>query len=147
MAGRFPGAGSVPEFWRDLCAGKECLTSFTDEELLATGVDANLLKDPGFVRSRGVLDEVEMFYASFFGFTRKDAEVTDPQQRVFLECAWHAFEDGGYDPATFPGSTGVYAGSSMNTFFLKEILGNRAKVEDFARAFQVDRYNLLVGND
>lgn len=147
MAGRFPGAKNVSEFWRNLCEGKECLTTFSNEELLTTGVDPDLLKDPAYVRTRGMLEEVDLFDAGFFGFTPRDAAVTDPQQRLLLECAWQALEDGGCDPADFPGTVGVYAGSSLNTYFLANVLPRRESVEQFTRDFQVDGYNLLVGND
>lgn len=147
MAGRFPGARNVEEFWRNLCEGRESLTTFTDEEMLATGVAPELLKDPAYVRSRGILENVEQFDASFFSYTPRDAEITDPQQRLFLECAWEALEDAGCDPARFKGVAGVYAGSSLNTYFLGHVMPDRESVEDFARAFQADRYHLLIGND
>ena len=147
MAGRFPGAKNIEEFWRNLCEGRESLSTFTDEELLATGVEPELLKDPSYVRSRGVLEGVDQFDASFFGYTPRDAEITDPQQRLFLECAWEAMEDAGCDPARFQGVAGVFAGASLNTYFLGHVMQDRETVEDFIRAFQADRYNLLIGND
>ena len=147
MAGRFPGARNVGEFWRNLCEGRESIRTFTDEELLATGVIPELLKDPAYVRSRAVLDGVDEFDAGFFGYTPRDAETTDPQQRLFLECAWTALEDAACDPARFDGVAGIYAGSSLNTYFLGHVLQDRQSVEDFMRAFQADCYHLLVGND
>src|SRR6185437_1371479 len=91
MAGRFPGAANVEEFWHNLVAGAESISNFTDEELTASGFDATeLRKQPGFVPSRGMLEKAEWFDAAFFGINPKEAEVTYPQQRLFLEVAWEA---------------------------------------------------------
>ena len=86
IAGRFPGSGSCDEFWQNLRAGREGLTFFTDEEIEATGCDLGSNKGKR-VRSRGVVDEADMFDAAFFGYTPREAEIMDPQQRVFLEVA------------------------------------------------------------
>ena len=98
MAVRFPGAASLEQFWENLRDGVESISFFTDEELLAGGVDPALLADPAYVRARAVLDGVEDFDAAFFGFTPREAEVMDPQHRVLLECAWEALEDAAQDP-------------------------------------------------
>ncbi len=147
MAGRFPGAASVSELWRNLCDGCESIRTFTDDELIANGVNQELLKDPTYVRARAVLDDVDLFDAAFFGFTPRDAELTDPQHRLFLEACWQALEDGAVDPATARGNIGVFAGCSMNTYLLANVLASRKSVESFTRGFQVDGYNILVGND
>jgi phthiocerol/phenolphthiocerol synthesis type-I polyketide synthase E len=147
LAGRFPGADGVDALWRNLCEGRESVARFTDEELLANGTDPALLRDPAFVRARAVLEGVELFDDGFFGFTPRDAEITDPQHRLFLECAWQALEDGGYDPAVAKGSIGVFAGSSFNTYLQDRVFHSREKAAAFVRGFQVDGYNILVGND
>src|SRR5688572_27565111 len=104
LAGRFPGAPDVAAFWRNLVAGRDGITRFTDEELAAAGYDpAALRTDPGFVPARGIIDRPEWFDAAFFGIQPKEAEAIDPQQRVFMETAWHALEDAGCDPARYPG--------------------------------------------
>ena len=90
MAGRFPGADDVREFWQNLCHGVESVSSFTDEQLRASGIPEEVIREPNYVRARAVLTKPEWFDASFFGFTPREAEITDPQQRVFLECAWTA---------------------------------------------------------
>ena len=95
MAGRFPGARNVAEFWENLCAGRESISTFSEEQLLASGVSPEEFNDPAYVRRRAVLEGPEMFDAALFGITPKDAELTDPQHRVFLECCWEAFEDAG----------------------------------------------------
>ncbi|MGA1238961.1 MAG: type I polyketide synthase, partial [Limisphaerales bacterium] len=147
MAGRFPGAGSIRELWSNLVAGRESVRFFTNEELLASGVLPEVLKDPLFVGARGVLDGVEEFDPGFFGMTVRDAEVTDPQQRVFLECCWQAFEDAALDPGEVRGGVGVYAGCSLNTYVLRQVFGEAGAAEAFVQAFQADAYQVLVGND
>ncbi len=117
LAGRFPGASDVPSFWRNLLAGRDGVTRFTDEDLAAAGYDpAALRTDPGFVPARGVIDRPEWFDAAFFGIQPREAEAIDPQQRVFMETAWHALEDAGCDPKRYAGVIGVYAGMSFNSY-------------------------------
>src|SRR5262245_3643052 len=89
MACRFPGAPDVESFWRNLRDGVESVRFFSDEELSATGVPPELLQDERYVKACATLDGVELFDAPFFGMTPREAEITDPQHRLFLECAWH----------------------------------------------------------
>ncbi|HSL82849.1 MAG TPA: beta-ketoacyl synthase N-terminal-like domain-containing protein [Thermoanaerobaculia bacterium] len=119
MAGRFPGARSVDELWANLAAGVESVTVFSDEELLAAGVPPELLADPAYVRAGAVLDGVDLFDAPLFGYSPREAEVMDPQHRIFLECAWEALERAGYDPSAYPGAIGVFAGSNLSTYLLR----------------------------
>src|SRR5688572_2669045 len=116
MAGRFPGARNLREFWRNLCDGVESVVFFSDEELRAAGVPGHLLSDPDYVKAAARLADVEWFDAPFFGYSAKEATVMDPQQRIFLECAWEALEEAGYAPDTYEGSIGVYAGSGANSY-------------------------------
>ncbi|HEY0404742.1 MAG TPA: type I polyketide synthase, partial [Pyrinomonadaceae bacterium] len=116
MSGRFPGARNVAEFWRNLRDGVESISFFTDEELTAAGVEPAAFRSPDYIRAAGVLEDVELFDAAFFGFNPKDAETLDPQQRIFLENAWEALEDAGYNPETYGGLIGVYAGSSASSY-------------------------------
>ncbi len=132
MAGRFPGARNTEEFWRNLRDGVESISFFSDEDLASVGVDHALLNDPNYVRAKGIIEDAELFDASFFGYTPREAEVTDPQQRVFLECAWEALENAGYAAGTgraAPLQVGVYAGVSMNSYMLNNIYPNRKLVE------------------
>jgi amino acid adenylation domain-containing protein len=124
MAGRFPGAADLETFWDNLREGRESIRFFADEELIAAGVDPRTLARPDYVKARGVLDGVELFDAPFFDLTPREAELTDPQHRLFLECAWHALEDAGCDPSRFPGAIGVYAGVSANMYLLRNVLAN-----------------------
>jgi acyl transferase domain-containing protein len=126
LAGRFPGARNVHEFWENLVEGRETLTVFSDEELDPAGPEEmTARREPNYVRARGILDDVEMFDAGFFGITPTEAEVLDPQQRVFMETAWEALETAGHEPRSFPGAIGVFAGMSNNYYFLQNLLARR----------------------
>lgn len=116
MAGRFPGARNCDEFWENLRAGREGLTFFSDEELATAGFALGPHHEKR-VRSRGVMGDAELFDAAFFGYSPKEAEIMDPQQRVFLEEAWTALENAGFDPDRVPGAVGVFAGASINTYY------------------------------
>lgn len=129
MACRFPGARDVTAFWRNLREGVEAISFFSDEELESAGVTPEAYRDPAFVRAKGVLDGVEMFDASFFGLTPREAEIMDPQQRLFLESAWEALENAGYDCADGKGRVGVYAGSGLSTYFLFNLMSNPSLFE------------------
>jgi acyl transferase domain-containing protein len=115
MAGRFPGAPTIEAFWDNLHRGVESITHFPPEEL-EDAFGRSVQSQPGYVCARSILDGVELFDAGFFNFLPREAELTDPQQRVFLEIAWEALESAGYDPAAFPGDIAVYAGSSIDTY-------------------------------
>jgi acyl transferase domain-containing protein/thioesterase domain-containing protein len=128
MSGRFPGAHSVAELWRNLRDGVESIRPLGDAELLAAGVDPEDLRDPSYVKAAGVVDEIDRFDAGFFGLSPKDAAIMDPQHRVFLECAVEALEQAGHAPKLFPGSIGVFAGCGMNAYFVNNVLANPALV-------------------
>lgn len=116
MAGRFPGAKNIAEFWQNLCDGVEAISQFTDEELIAAGVDTALLDNPNYVKAGAVLEDTDLFDADFFGFNPKEAQITDPQHRIFLECAWESLENAGYDCQRCESRIGVYAGASLNNY-------------------------------
>ena len=103
LAARFPGAPDAARFWENVRDGVESILQFTVEELAAAGVAASALADPRYVRAKGALAGADRFDAAFFGYTPREAEVMDPQHRVFLECAWEALEDAGCVPRRFPG--------------------------------------------
>lgn len=121
MAGRAPGARNLDEFWRNVRDGMESIAVLSEAELVAAGVAPLVFKDPRYVRAWGVLADAESFDASFFGFSPKEAEIMDPQHRLFLECAWEALEDAGYDPGNYQGSIGVYAGAGVNTYLMHNL--------------------------
>ncbi len=118
MAGRFPGAKDVQEFWENLKNGVESVVSFTADELRASGVDPDVISSADYVKAGAPLDQAEYFDAEFFGFQPKEAELTDPQHRIFLECAWSALEDAGYNSENYKGLIGIYGGVARNTYTL-----------------------------
>ena len=136
MAGRFPRARDLKEFWQNLRAGVESVRFFSDEELLAAGEDPQVVRDPHYVKAGSVLDEVEMFDAGFFGYNAREAEIMDPQQRLFLEHSWHALEDAGYASPQYDGLVGVYAGVAWNTYLLSN-LSTRLDLFEGSGGFQV----------
>lgn len=141
MAGRFPQAPDVPTFWDNLAAGRESISTFSPEELRQAGVSVEVLAQPGYVRAKGVLEGADTFDAGFFSLSPREAELMDPQHRVFLECAWEALESAGYDPQNFPGRIGVFAGSSFNTYLLYNLMANRSVVE------ALGPYQTQIAND
>jgi len=127
MAGRFPGAQNIDEFWMNLRDGVESISFFTDEELMASGIiDPTEFNAAQYVKAGAVLEDIEWFDASFFGITPRDAELTDPQHRIFLECAWEALENAGYTPDRYRGRIGIYAGAGINTYLLFNLFDDRS---------------------
>jgi acyl transferase domain-containing protein len=140
MAGRFPGANTLQQFWENLRDGRECVTDFSEAEMEAAGVGSSLYKLPNYVKSGAVLDDIDMFDALFFGYSARDAEITDPQQRLFLECAWQCIENAGYNAEAYPGLIGVFGGLDWSTY-LYQIYANADKLG------YIDGFQLNVGND
>src|SRR6201999_1783023 len=119
---RFPGARNVEQFWHNLREGVESISFFSEAELATSGISPELFTRPDYVKAKGVLADVEMFDASFFGLTPREAEIMDPQQRLFLECAWEALELAGYDFEERSERVGVYGGAGMSTYLLVNLL-------------------------
>ncbi|HVR10505.1 MAG TPA: polyketide synthase, partial [Thermoanaerobaculia bacterium] len=141
MAGRFPGAATLERYWANLRDGVESIASLSDEELLAGGASPAALADPRYVKAAPLLDGVELFDAPFFGINHREAEILDPQQRVFLECSWAALESAGYEPERFAGSIGLFAGAGMSAYLWSN-LAPRPEVME-AHGF----LPLLLGNE
>lgn len=129
MVGRFPGAADVRGFWRNLCEGVESVDHFTPEELIAAGREPSLVRHPRFVGAEAVLDGYDLFDAGFFGYAPREAQVLDPQHRVCLEAAWHAFDTAGYDPARIGAPVGVYLSASLSSYLIRNLLPNQALLE------------------
>ena len=110
LAGRFPAARTAAELWSLLRDGREATQWLSADELRGAGVPEEDISDPDYVRASLVLPDMEMFDADFFGFSKRDASVLDPQHRHFLECAWEALEDAGHLPENFDGAIGVFGG-------------------------------------
>ncbi|SDN03115.1 type I polyketide synthase [Paenibacillus jilunlii] len=117
MSARFPGAADVHAFWDNLVNGKESITFFTADELLENGIEPAAVSHPDYVRAKGYLENSEQFDASFFDYSPLEAEVMDPQVRLFHECVWEALEDAGYCPGTYPGLIGLYAGAAGSLYW------------------------------
>ncbi|MCW3841258.1 SDR family NAD(P)-dependent oxidoreductase [Micromonospora yasonensis] len=125
LAARVPGANDVSEFWRNLVDGVESTTELTREEQLARGATAEEVDDPGWVNRAPLVDGYDEFDAGVFGMTAREAELTDPQHRLFLESCYVALQDGGYDPARYDGAIGVYAGTGGNTYLHRYVFRNK----------------------
>jgi amino acid adenylation domain-containing protein len=141
MAGRFPGARNVEELWRNLRDGVDSVRVFMDDELRALGVSPALIADPAYVKAAAQPPDLDKFDASFFGINHREAEILDPQQRVFLETCWEALEDAGYDPDALQETvTGVFGGQTTSTYLLFNLMPNAALLGG------MDPLQLLVGN-
>ena len=141
MSGRFPGAPSIDQFWKNLCDGVESISFFSEDELEESGVDESVYRKPNYVPARGILENVDQFDASFFNFFPKEAEKLDPQHRLFMECAWEALESAGYCSDNFPGLIGAFGGVGMNTYIIPLLAATEGKL-DTAEGYQVS-----IGNE
>lgn len=141
MAGRFPGAKNINEFWSNMVKGVESVTFFSDEELLDLGVDKKLLAKSNYVKAAPVLDNVAGFDAGFFNFSPGEAQLLDPQRRLFLECGWEALEDAGYNPYSYKGAIGVYAGAGFNGYLIYNIANSSQLGTKF------DEQQVLISSD
>jgi amino acid adenylation domain-containing protein len=124
MAGRFPGAANVDEFWLNLCDGVPSITKLTDEQLLEQGVDPDTFNHPDYVKFNGLLADTELFDASFFGYTPFEAQIIDPQQRLFLETCWTGIEHAGFDVQRLDTSVGVFAGMGSQSYLQRHLMTN-----------------------
>lgn len=134
MSGRFPGAGNISEYWKNLAGSVESITFFNEEknnavldslDSLSSKLNGELYKDSNYVHAGYVLDNIEEFDAGFFGYNPSEAELIDPQHRIFLETVWEAFEDAGYDPLTHDARTGIFAGTGQSKYFIHNVFTNR----------------------
>ena len=141
MACRLPDADNIDQFWRNLQQGRESLRHFTRAELVRYGVPEHELDDPHYVPTRGMVSHVTDFDAAFFGINAHEAQLIDPQQRLFLETAWEALEHAGYDPSTYDGDIGLYAGAGRNKYLSHHLLPNRELVANLGE------FSLNVAND
>ncbi|MEH2238956.1 MAG: beta-ketoacyl synthase N-terminal-like domain-containing protein [Nostoc sp.] len=124
MSGRFPRAKNIDDFWHNLRDGVESISFFSHQELESVGVDPSLLSDPNYVKANAVLEDIELFDASFFDYSPRTAEIMDPQHRLFLETAWEALESAGYDSKTYEGRISVYGSASISSYFLFNLFSN-----------------------
>ncbi|MDM5297138.1 SDR family NAD(P)-dependent oxidoreductase [Bacillus pumilus] len=139
MAGRFPGASSLEDFWQHLVNGEEMIHFFTEEELQNAGLDAAVYQHPQFIGAKGRLKDIEGFDADFFNYSAREAELMDPQFRLLHECAWEALEDAGCDPDRMAGKIGVYTGTSPNHEWLTRFAHQMDATEQFSAMLLNDR--------
>ena len=147
MAGRFPGADSVSAFWNNLRCGEESIVTLSEDELIAAGVGEKSLATHAYVKRAALLDGIDEFDADFFGFTPQAARMTDPQHRLFLQCAWHALEDAGYDPAQNDDSVGVYGTSSASGYLLHNLMSHRDSYAIIGQGATFEMVDLSLQND
>ncbi|MFN4149375.1 MAG: amino acid adenylation domain-containing protein, partial [Candidatus Sericytochromatia bacterium] len=140
LAGKFPQAENIEEYWNNILNKKECIRFYTDEELLSNGVSQDLLNNPKYVKANGVIDNYEYFDASFFGYSPKEAEITDPQHRLFLEESYHALEDAGYTDNNEE-VIGVFAGTAISRYLLFNISSNPDLIDE------IGHFRFLLSND
>lgn len=140
MVNRFPGAATINELWQNLCDGIESTAFFTESEL-DPSIDPQLKADPNYVKAKGIIKDADQFDAEFFGINPREAEIMDPQQRIFLELAWSALEAAGCDPDTYKGSIGVFAGAGTNTYFANNV----SKRQDLIEA--LGAFQTMVANE
>ncbi|HXQ72871.1 MAG TPA: polyketide synthase, partial [Pyrinomonadaceae bacterium] len=131
MSGRFPQASSVAEFWRNLRAGRESISQFTVEEVLAELITEKTVTQPNYIRARAILDQIDLFDASFFSMQPREAEMMDPQERLLLECAWEVIEAAGYDPKAYENPIGVFVGAGFNYYYENNISSNPHLVRSY----------------
>ncbi|MBC1235671.1 acyltransferase domain-containing protein [Nostoc sp. 2RC] len=124
MSGRFPGANNIEEFWQNIQNKVESISFLSNDDLADLNLDTEVLNDQNYVKAAPILPDIEHFDARFFGYSPKEAELIDPQHRLFIECAWEALENAGYDPETYNGLIGVYGGVSTNTYFFNNVYNN-----------------------
>ncbi|SIT38827.1 Polyketide synthase type I [Paraburkholderia ribeironis] len=129
-AGRFPGAASVVELWSNLLTGRVAIDALSDAELSAAGIAADLYQRPDYVRVAATVDGIDLFDAGYFGVSAREAALMDPQQRIFLHCVGQALDAAGHDPARFPGLIGLYAGCSLSSYLLANLLPHRRWLEE-----------------
>jgi len=147
MAGRFPGAASVSEFWRNLRDGVESIVDLSEDDLIDAGVGESALANRSYVRRAALLPGIEEFDADFFGFTPQAARMLDPQHRLFLQAAWHALEDAGFDPADADKTVGVFGTSSTSGYLLYNVMSHYDPSMVIGQGASFDMVNLSLSND
>jgi acyl transferase domain-containing protein len=140
IAGRFPKAKTIEEFWQNLQVGVESISFFSDQELESSGIETAVLSDPNYVKAGVVLEDIELFDAAFFGYPPRQAEIMDPQHRLFLESAWEALECAGYNSETYEGRISVYGGVSISSYFLSNLFSNTDLIK-LVGATQIENSN------
>lgn len=140
LAARYPQAQSVDDYWDKLCEEKNCITFYSDAELVKAGISPDLISHPDYVKAHGVCANIYSFDAPLFGYSAREAQLIDPQHRVFLESAWEALEHAGYDASGYRGRIGIFAGSGHSQY-MRQLL-SLPGIWEFT-----DGFNLAVCNE
>jgi amino acid adenylation domain-containing protein len=141
MSGRFPGANTVDQYWQNLTEGKCSFVPLKDEELRESGVPESMINDPNYVKVAYAVEDIELFDATLFQFTPREAEITDPQQRMLLECSYEALENAGYCPDNYDGLIGVYAGVGSMWYYMRNLTSNPEVMDS------VGELRVSIGNE
>lgn len=144
ICGRFPGAESWAQLWANTLGQVNCISKFTPDEL-EDDYGPEVRNSPDYVPAKGILPDIDKFDAAFFGMRPREAALTDPQHRFFLETAWGVLEDAGYDPKAYDGAIGVFAGCTPNSYFIRNVLQNEAAIRHYTSEQQVGSYPLAMG--
>ncbi|MDQ1537987.1 MAG: hypothetical protein QOE58_2380, partial [Actinomycetota bacterium] len=124
IAARLPGAASADEFWTNLAEGVESVKWLEDDQLRAMGVEERVLSSDNYVRASYSADALDEFDPGFFGMTQREAEIKDPQHRLFLELAHTALEDAGYDHRRMTRRVGVFGGTANSGYMHDYVFAN-----------------------
>ncbi|WAC73175.1 amino acid adenylation domain-containing protein [Roseateles sp. SL47] len=147
MAGRFPDAATLEQFWKNLREGLDSVHPISDDELRQAGVQEDLIADSNYVKVASMLSDIDKFDADFFGVAAREAELMDPQHRLFLECSWEALEHAGYSPRDYDGSIGIFGGVAESAYLFENLASNPAVIRSMGgRAImQVNQKDFLCG--
>lgn len=116
MAGKFPKADNISEYWDNIKSGRDCITFFNDDELHLSKSEEPLKEDPHYVKAKGYLDGKDLFDEKFFEYSKSEAKIMEPQMRLFHECVWLALEDAGVEIKKY-NPIGLYGGASADTYW------------------------------
>jgi len=145
ISGRFPKSHDVEEYWKNIVEGNECITFFSEDELLAAGIDENTINKPNYVKAYGYLDGADQFDNEFFQYTDRDGLLMDPQMRLLHEVTWETLEDAGYNPDTCNKKIGLYLGASDNLYWqVISTLGNYSSFLDHFATSQINNKDFLA---
>ncbi|WP_441286888.1 SDR family NAD(P)-dependent oxidoreductase [Sorangium sp. KYC3313] len=136
VSGRYPGADDLEAFWENLKSGRDCITEIPEDRWSLEEFFDPQRGKPGKIYSRwgGFIDGVDRFDPLFFNISPREAQIMDPQERLFLECAYETIEDAGYTrdalkkPAAAggpPGTVGVFVGVMYEEY---QLFGAQAQV-------------------
>lgn len=141
MAAKFPGADDIEKYWENVSNGIESVHFFSDDELRNLGVDESTIKNDRYIKANAILNDIEYFDADFFGYNPREAEIIDPQQRIFLQTCYTALEHAGYDPESKDNLTGIFAGTSISRYLLLNLYPNKDLISS------IGYFQLLTAND